>query len=287
MSLIDEKVWIQYQTKIKRKQRRLIAALTFVLVLVALGMTISWGLVGLALFLVILLLIIFGPYLGLLGISYYKHNLNKPGMPWRPVYIPQKAAGLKEKGKILRVIRTSPPSSLLDLEVLMSVAGVQDREIIIELVQDVILLGQIDYEHNKLIPRNPLLSETHQGREPRKPEVSDALPLRQQIREQTLRIAQLEEKVKVLEGTRTSHPSQEAYECSICRQVIMEGEPVWSDSEFYVFHSPHIKEWIRVNATHPITKVKMLPDLEIYEPNAVLINGKLMNLDQAEKQGLL
>ncbi len=286
MSLINEKAWIRYQTKIKRKQRRLIAVITFVLVLVALGMTIVWE-EGLAIFLVIFLPIIFGPYLGLLGVSYYKHNLNNPGMPWRPVYIPQKAAGLREKEKILRVIRTSPPSSILDLEVLMRVAGVQDREIIIELVQDIILLGQIDYEHNKLIHRNPLLSETYQGREPQKPEMSDELPLRQQIREQAHRIVQLEEKVKVLESTRTRPPSKEAYVCSICRQEILEGELVWSDSEFYVFHSPHIKEWIRVNATHPITKVKMRPDLEIYEPNAVLINGKLMNLNQAEKQGLL
>ena len=287
MSLIDEKVWIQYQTTIKRKQRRLIAALTFVLVLVALGMTISWGFDGLAIFLVIFLPIFLGPLLGLLVVSYYKHNLNKPGMPWRPVYIPQKAAGLKEKEKILRVIRTSSSSSLLDLGVLMNVAGVQDREIIVELVQDTILLGQIDYEHNKLIPGTSKLAEAHHEREPRKPKVSDALSLRQLIREQSRRIAQLEEKVKSLESTRTSHPSQEAYECSICRQEIMEGEPIWADSEFYVFHPPHIKEWIRVNATHPITKVKMLPDLEIYEPNAVLINGKLMNLDQAEKQGLL
>jgi len=265
MSLIDEKVWIQYQTKIKRNQRRLIAALTFALVLVALGMTISWGFEGLAIFLVIFLPIFLGPLLGLLVVSYYKHKLEK----------------------ILRVIRTSSSSSLLDLGVLMNVAGVQDREIIVELVQDTILLGQIDYEHNKLIPGTSKLAEAHHEREPRKPEVSDALPLRQLIREQSWRIAQLEEKVKSLESTRTSHPSQEAYMCSICRQEIMEGEPIWADSEFYVFHSPHIKEWIRVNATHPITKVKMLPDLEIYEPNAVLINGKLMNLDQAEKQGLL
>lgn len=287
MSLINEKAWIRYKTKIKKEQKRLIATFTFVLVLVALGMTIVWGQEGFVLFLVILLPIILGPYLVLLGISYYKHNLNKPGMPWRPIYIPQKAAGLREKEKILRVIRTSSPSSILDLEVLMRVAGVKDREIIIELVQDIILLGQIDYQHNKLIHRNPLVSETHQGREPRKLEMSDTLSLRQQIREQAQRIAQLEEKVKVLESTRTRPPSKEAYVCSICRQEIMEGELVWSDSEFYVFHSPHIKEWIRINATHPITKVKMLPDLEIYEPNAVLINGKLMNLDQAKKQGLL
>ncbi len=287
MSFIDEKAWIRYKTKIKRKQRRRIAALAFILVLIALGMTIIWELEGLALFLVLLLLIILGPYLGLLIISYYKHNLNNPGMPWRSVYIPKKAAGLREKEKILRVIRTSPPSSLLDLEVLMSVAGVQDREIIIELVQDTILLGQIDYEHNKLIPSIPKLSEAHRSRDPRKPEISDDLTFRQLISEQARRIAQLEEKVRVLESNRTNPPSQEAYVCYICRQEILEGEPIWADSEFYVFHSPHIKEWIRVNATHPITKVKMLPDLELYDPNAVLINGKLINLDQAQKHGLL
>jgi len=230
-------------------------------------------------FLVVILIIV----TSILGISYFKHNLTQPRKRWRSVFIPTRAAGLKGKEKILQIIKTSSPASLLDIGRLMRVAGITDRELIVELVQDAILLGKIDYEHNKLIPSpTNVVSLHHQG-----PEISDTTPLRQLIQEQALRITQLEGTVRTLENALSRTGSHESYVCSICRKEIKEGEPVWADSKLHVFHPPHIKEWIRVNATHPITKVKMPQKLEHYDPNVVLINGTLINLEQARIHGLL
>jgi hypothetical protein len=229
-------------------------------------------------FLVVLLVLVSS----ILGISYFKHNWTPPRRHWRSVFIPKRIAGVKEKEKILQIIKTSSPASLLDIGRLMRVAGVTDRELIVELVQDAILLGTIDYEHNKLLPGSSNVVGFH----PQGSGALDITSLRQIIQEQAYRITQLEESVRTLESALSLTSSQESYECSICRKEIKEGEPVWADSEQHVFHPPHIKEWIRVNATHPITKAKMPQKLEHYNPNVVLINGTLINLEQAQIQGL-
>ncbi len=181
---------------------------------------------------------------------------------------------LAMKERVLSIIRTTVSSSIINIGFLLKTASVQnsDRDVIIELVKDGILLGTIDYETNHFLPQNLNLNDKQMS------EPNDILTLRQLIEVQAQQIAQLESTVRLLETVQTNPSSQATYNCSICRRIIEEGEYVWTDSELNIFHSSHIKEWIRINATHPITKVKMPQELEFYEPNAMLLDGKLMNL---------
>ena len=181
---------------------------------------------------------------------------------------------LTMKERVLSIVRTTVSSSLINIGFLLKTASVQnkDRDVIIELVTDGILLGTIDYETNNFLPQNINLTDKQV------PESNNILILKQLIEVQAQRIAKLESTVRILETVQTNPSSQATYNCSICRRIIEDGEYVWTDSELNIFHSSHIKEWIRINATHPITKVKMPQELEYYEPNAMLQDGKLMNL---------
>ncbi len=181
---------------------------------------------------------------------------------------------LTMKERVLSIVRTTVSSSIINIGFLLKTASVQnkDRDVIIELVKDGILLGTIDYETNNFLPQNINLTDKQV------PESNNILTLKQLIEVQAQRIAKLESTVRILETVQTNPSSQATYNCSICRRIIEDGEYVWTDSELNIFHSSHIKEWIRINATHPITKVKMPQELEYYEPNAMLQDGKLMNL---------